>query len=192
MKKFALETLWGGRYAAGRRFMAGRARTGGFTLVELLVVMAIIAMLITILVPTVGVARRAAMEARARSEIQSIVTAVRSYMNDYSRLPGRADVYGAGTDNRRLFDILRAQTATDNPRQIMYLEIADSSLVNGNYVDAWRNQYRVAFDRDYNNEIDLSSVDGIGRTLSGVQVAAWSIGAPSDIPDDPVRRITSW
>jgi len=58
-------------------------RRAGFTLVELLVVMAIIALLVGILVPTVNKAREAAKKTRCRANLHSIGQAIRGYMEEF-------------------------------------------------------------------------------------------------------------
>lgn len=59
-----------------------------FTLVELLVAIAIVALLIGVLIPSVGAARDAARSAATRSLFETIGTAVGQFRNDHGRLPG--------------------------------------------------------------------------------------------------------
>jgi len=59
----------------------------GFTLVELLTVIAIIAVLTAIIVPTYGKVRENAIRGRCASNLQQIQVAVRSYRMDHKRYP---------------------------------------------------------------------------------------------------------
>lgn len=63
----------------------GRA---GFTLVELLTVIGIIAILISILIPVVAAIQRKAREADTSAEIARLATACQNYYNDYRSYPG--------------------------------------------------------------------------------------------------------
>jgi prepilin-type N-terminal cleavage/methylation domain-containing protein len=64
-----------------------RHSSRAFTLIELLVVIAIIAILAALLLPAVSNARKKALRAKAKQDIQNIVTAIHKYEADYNRLP---------------------------------------------------------------------------------------------------------
>ena len=59
------------------------ARTNGFTLMELLIVMAIIAILMLIAIPTVGSLKKKANELSAQKSVQTIITAQNMYESNY-------------------------------------------------------------------------------------------------------------
>jgi len=64
------------------------ARCRGFTLVELLVVIGIIALLISILLPSLGAAREESKAINCLANIRSIGMAAVMYINDYKTYPG--------------------------------------------------------------------------------------------------------
>ena len=75
---------------------AASTRGHGFTLVELLVVIGIIAILISILVPVVGKARRSANDVYCRSNLKQVSLATRMYANDnFDRYPDGYTLGGA-------------------------------------------------------------------------------------------------
>ena len=118
-----------------------RPRHGAFTLVEMLVVIAIIAIMAGILVPVVGRAKTKAKVAAARVEMAGLKLAIKSYHNDYSRWPypsgavtnsfgdltfgydDPADDNATGTfnDNNSLMRILMAEDPTRNPKKNIYI-----------------------------------------------------------------------
>ncbi|MDR3457811.1 MAG: prepilin-type N-terminal cleavage/methylation domain-containing protein [Verrucomicrobiae bacterium] len=67
--------------AAARRYRAG------FTLVELLVVISIIAILAAMLLPVLAAVKKKALVMKARTEIADIVNAVNAYDTEYGRFP---------------------------------------------------------------------------------------------------------
>lgn len=59
----------------------------GYTLIELLVVISIIAVLASILLPALGKVKAKAKVSLAKSEMNNLATAIKSYENEYSRMP---------------------------------------------------------------------------------------------------------
>lgn len=72
-----------------------RTADHGFTLVELLVVLAIIAILVGLLVPAVGKARESGKKVQATNDLKQLMVATQLYANDYQKLPLNADQFQA-------------------------------------------------------------------------------------------------
>lgn len=69
---------------------------GGFTLVELLTVLAIIALLIGLLVPALNTTRRFAKDVRQRAQFHSIEAALETFHGDYGDYPPSNETDNAG------------------------------------------------------------------------------------------------
>jgi prepilin-type N-terminal cleavage/methylation domain-containing protein len=63
------------------------SKTKGFTLVELLMVIAIIGILAGILIPAVGAVRRQAKIAASKSQLSNYITAIQMFKSEYGYLP---------------------------------------------------------------------------------------------------------
>ena len=70
------------------------SRSGrGFTLVELLVVIAVIAMLAALLLPALAKAKASAQSATCKNNLRQLGLALNMYVNDYDKYPGNAAMY---------------------------------------------------------------------------------------------------
>ncbi len=69
----------------------------GFTLIEILIVVAIIAVLATLLIPAVGLLRNAAKSATTDKTMQSICTALSLYLGDHGRIGASAGIVDGAT-----------------------------------------------------------------------------------------------
>lgn len=79
----------------------------GFTLIELLVVISIIAVLIGILLPALGAARRSARGIKCGSNMRQLAIGFQVYATDHKdqAVPGRHAKVGASSDPRNHYDV---------------------------------------------------------------------------------------
>ena len=100
-----------------------RFSSAGFTLVELLTVIAIILILMGLLIPAIIIAKEQARKTEARNACAHIAAAVQAYYGEYGKYPLGANAgatptdfifgqssgsaVGSGVSNSQLFDILR-------------------------------------------------------------------------------------
>lgn len=171
--------------------MKNRARLihrheSAFTLVEMLVVIALILILGALLFPAINKAIEQGRRHKARTEVNQIATAWRQFFQEYRSLPGGITVMDANT-----LSILRGDVGGDYNRKLLLLENAPGS---GVWLDPWDLHYFVALDEDYDNVIDVDKGDGKTDTVYGA-VAVWSKGRLNgleDQDDDPKDDLNSW
>ena len=132
----------------------------GFTLVEILVVIAIIAILAAIIIPVTGKARETAYKRRAMLEMNSIKVAIQQFSDDHHYMPWGPvppddDQIKVGDDewadnDAKLENVMKWLTG-DNPLRKTYLQIPEKSQDDENpfiFVDPWGQYYRVGMDRN--------------------------------------------
>jgi prepilin-type N-terminal cleavage/methylation domain-containing protein len=91
LKRARLSNSDDGR-ATRRREAGSSAAENGLTLMELLIVLAIISLLVGLLLPALGAVRKAAREAKQQAQITTIELALVAFKNDYGDYPPSSNV----------------------------------------------------------------------------------------------------
>ena len=162
----------------------------GFTLIEMLVVIAIIGILAGFLMPALGKARLKAMNSKTESIIRQIETALAMYESDFGRYPVDSDPSVANKDDacdvaEELYTAVSSQPIINGTAGSPYMEFKsdgvcdkDPSSPDGSdeIADAWGNP--IYYDLDDNSgapwhnqySFDLFSkgADGVTENWGGV------------------------
>lgn len=179
-------------------------RKSAFTLIELLIVIAIIGILMSLLFPAVNSAIDAARKAQAKNDVVQIATAITAYETEYGRLPGTGANDVTQNIDTTLVETLAGISTNNNPRRIVFLEVqarkpdivgkgGKSGTNSSGFVDPWGGQYVIRLDLDYDN-----SMTGVGAAPGPTapslrrKVAVWNIAQGKDDNEKKRRSVGSW
>ena len=180
-----------------------------FTLVELLTVIAIIAILMALLFPVLSFMIDRARRAQASADGLAVITAVKAFQTDYGKYPNAlatvpvtpadtivGDPLGAATvGSEHLFNILRAiPVGTNvghvlNPRRVVFFEgrsAKDQAAPkngfgpSGALFDPWGAQYCVALDMDGDNQLTTLPYTDFNGATKGPRVGAGAYSLGKD------------
>ncbi len=185
----------------------------GFTLLELLVVIAVIAVLAGMLFPAIQSVLERAKKVQAKNDLTQIVTAVNAFYTDYGRYPLPASVtadssatYGPGgssAENGDLMKELRGISNSLNTRQIVFISPPDakdqtnprsgSNTSTGGYYDPWGTEFAIAMDADYDNQITpnpYGNNNGAGASPLRQGAIAWCVGRDKKLGNNGDGKFT--
>ena len=180
--------------------------TRAFTLIELLMVIAIIGILAGILIPTVGAVRKQANVAASKAQLSNYVTAIQMFKGEYGFFPfvtGSADVeFELESDSLEFIKTLSARdpstsanpktTAGGNRRQISFHSFSDSEFERDNedlpsatqLSDRFNNaKIIIVIDGDGDSSLTVPKTSGSGTRTLRAAVTAYveadeALGAP--------------
>jgi prepilin-type N-terminal cleavage/methylation domain-containing protein len=144
-------------------------RLSGFTLIEMLLVIVIIAVLAALLLPAVNKAIQASERQKAQTTAYQLATAFRNYQTEYGTWPDSSS-NGLGV-SATMVTALTKLDSTLNPRGIVFLEVDQKSVKTGSYCDPWGGVFQVQFDQTYKGSVTAPD----GKTVPA-GVVVWSYG----------------
>ncbi len=171
-----------------------------FTLIEMLVVVAVIAILIGILIPTIGTVMEKVKQSKTKAIINSLRLGIKQYESTYGFLPFTGEntdkfieyTSGNGTNGEYtiLLNTLEGNDKSLNPRGIKFLDMSDSD-----YMDAWDEELNVVLDLNYDSVIADSLI--YGAAGKNTEIIIWSAGPDgdhntSDSHADNDDNVNSW
>ena len=162
-----------------------RKTEGGYTLVELLVVITIIGILVAILLPVIFGVIRSGQRKQAAAEITGLDSALRAYYSDVGHYPADTGEPGQAV-TANLVSVLSGQdVAGQNPHRKLYLQFKSTSLDAGVFVDPWGKPYWISTD---------TNLDGQnGPRKLPAPVLVWSGGPDEDpFPPNDKDNLASW
>ena len=115
-----------------------------FTLVELLVVISIIALLVSILMPSLGKAREQAKKVVCAAQLRHQGVAFRSYVGDYNKYPHRVTM-GFWPIGGMAWSATGSTPTYDNPENPDWHPAGQSALFEGGYLEFAEAHYRYLF-----------------------------------------------
>lgn len=179
----------------------------GFTLMELLVTIGIIAVLMALLVPTASRVLVRGKVTKAHVETVQLANAWRAYYLEYNKwpqfgLPGYGDAEDETDTGIEMEDsVVRMLQGEDepsgvNPRRRRFMEFPQNAIRKtgpkiGAFEDPWGNPYKFMLDYDHDGILEIVFTDGNDRTNLQRNVGVWSRGPDmsdkfsADRVDDP-------
>lgn len=156
----------------------------GFTLLEVMLVIGIIAILASLLFPVLIGARAKTMEKQAMAETRTILMAIKAYRQEYGKWPAQtqaAEDMTYITNNYLVIQPLLGSNVTHpqdstrqfNPKEKIFLNLQISSNrmdVWDNYLDPWGIPYVICMDENGDNSLLITNQVTYSATNAGQEI----------------------
>jgi len=122
--------------------------TKGFTLLELVIVMAIVAILASFIVSAASIARKRGVSAKAKVGIASLETALSLYESDLGDYPDTTDIKVV---------VEKLEGPDEDPYwEGPYMEFKEGDLKDGAFVDPWGEPYNYVKTPSWGNKSSIN------------------------------------
>jgi len=160
----------------------------GFTLVEILVVIAILGILMAMMIPAAGAIMKKAKNSTARTDAAVVQSGLMKYRMEYNRWPD----FAKGKSKEHLTDAEFLETMMptgdgkppkDNLKRVRFIEGGKDVVVPGKgYLDPWGNPFRYIVNETPRETMELGNVgsDYEGPNEIRAKALVWSAGADGD------------
>ena len=161
--------------------------SSGFTLLEMMLVIGIIAILAGMLFPVIIGVRARVREKQAAAETRTILMAIKAYRQEYGKWPAQiqqAQDVTYVTNNYLVIQPLLGSNIIDgrplNPKNKVFLNLqvnTNNPDYAGNYLDPWGIPYVICMDENGDNKlmIDTNPVYYVSSNTSGREIGATNI-----------------